>query len=1082
MKKILLFVMLSCFLHSFSQKDYSLVYDSQSFINKGVELYDNSKYLEAIEEFDKVSKLDPKYFTALYEKGLAFSASDKKDEAKAFFEDLAKRDLLKKHPTLFTVYASFLSNQKEYEASEKIFKEAEKYLSNNSNFLYNFALLYVRKEERQKAVDVLEKCVTINPNNLAATYLLGAIALEDGKITEGILAYLSYLIISPEGKSAKEIVLQLNKKLGENYLDKSKLTFTKSGDNFQEIDEILRNQLPLRKAYKVKSDIDDVAIRQIQAVVEYSLEHKSEKGFFETTYLPWVKLLAEQNQFESFSYYMLESLKESLGKKLTSKKKMVEEFKEKFVQKDLWNEYGKRTLEHFGKQEVVVVTLKNNIPYAIGQVINNKKEGKYRLLTEIGTVDGELNLVNDELDGLQKYYNEDGVLIEQNNYKAGKKNGLRTTFYSNGSKSIEENYVDDVLEGLGTTYYENGGKNCEVNFTKGERNGTLICLYPNGSKRSESVLINGKTNGEGINYNQVGDILNITNYKNDEYEGKFISYFDGKIINEESNYIASKVQNSYKTFTKNKTLEIETIYDSGKLKKRLDYFSNGKKSSETTYNDKGQIETSIYYDFNENKYFESKYKSDEFKSSSQYTRNNSKPEETTVRKDFVLKDFDGNILTKGLYEKGKETGEWNYYNTSGTLKRTDNYKSGKMNGLKTSFNKNGLKDAVYFNKNDTISGVYESYDNGILDYVYNYENGKRNGPYKAFYPDGKLKIEGFFIDDELNGERFTYWQNGNVNIKEILINDFATSSETFNPKGEKENTNDYKNRTGNFTTKYNNGTTIINSNLINGNFNGKYTTKDKFNNLMTESEYINNERHNLYKSYSPIGTVSYEANYYCGKINGMTKEFDLVGNLKSNNNYLLGADNGKFTRFYQNKSKTFEYNMIDDSYEGDYTYFNQKGESLLIINYQNNRIVSYTKKSKTGELNEKVLVVNETAQMISNYPNGKTAISINFIKGNKDGKCIIYAEDGITIYEGNFKNDLLEGKRTEYYASGKIYKIEQFKTNNYEGLQEYFKEDGKSWLKANYTNDELQGETQIFENGILKTTKTYESDELVNIK
>ena len=44
----------------------------------------------------------------------------------------------------------------------------------------------------------------------------------------------------------------------ENFLEKNKLIFSKSGDNFEDIEVILRNQLSLKSAFKVKSDIDDV--------------------------------------------------------------------------------------------------------------------------------------------------------------------------------------------------------------------------------------------------------------------------------------------------------------------------------------------------------------------------------------------------------------------------------------------------------------------------------------------------------------------------------------------------------------------------------------------------------------------------------------------------------------------------------------------------------------------------------------------------------------------------------------------------------------------------------------------------------
>src|SRR5690606_32711471 len=130
----------------------------------------------------------------------------------------------------------------------------------------NQAILYLRKEEKQKSTDLLKKTVTINPNHASAHYFLGAIALENGNIVEGSLALLSYLAIAPNGKFSNEAIMKLNSKFGENFLTKGSLKLSQSGDNFEELETILRNQLPLRKAYKLKTDIDDVIMRQMQAV------------------------------------------------------------------------------------------------------------------------------------------------------------------------------------------------------------------------------------------------------------------------------------------------------------------------------------------------------------------------------------------------------------------------------------------------------------------------------------------------------------------------------------------------------------------------------------------------------------------------------------------------------------------------------------------------------------------------------------------------------------------------------------------------------------------------------------------------
>jgi antitoxin component YwqK of YwqJK toxin-antitoxin module/Tfp pilus assembly protein PilF len=1082
MKKILFILFIGYFSSSYSQTDYSFVYNNNLILKKGLSLYEAEKYADAVKEYEKISKVDPKFLNAQYEKAIALSALDKKEELKAFFEDLYNKNLMPEYPTLYTLYGSFLSDQKEYDLSEKIFKEGEKYLPNSSNFLYNFAILYIRKGESQKSVDLLERIITNDPNHGSSHYLLGAIALDNGKIVEATLAMMSYLMIAPQGRFAEKAILNLNAKYGENYLGDNKLVFSKSGDNFEEIEVVLRNQLPLKPAFKVKSEIDDVVIRQIQAVAEYSLDHKIGDGFFETIYIPWIKDMMEKQRFEGYSYYILQSFEEKLGKKLTSKKKLITDFNENYLLGDFWNSFGKRKLDLFGTQQEVIVTLKNKVPYLIGVQINGKSEGKYKYLNEDGNLAGELNFKNNELDGIQKYFDDKGNLTEEKSFKNGKVDGTRTAYYSNGLISVIENYKDDVLNGIGTSYYVNGGKQCEVNFINGEREGKLTCIYPNGSKKTEGNYIKGKLNGPYLSYNEVGDLTESYSCINDLIDGKYVEYYDGKTVKSEAVYANGTIQGSYKSYYSNSALEKENTYEGGKIKKLVNYFSNGKIANESIYNDKEELETYSYFDSNGNKYFEEKYKSGELKSALQFSKNSPNPVEISLSsKPFVMKDFEGNQLAAGNFEKGKKTGEWNHHFATGVKRLQEFYNQGKQNGLSYDYHKNGLIYSIKNFTNDTINGLYEVYENGKLDRNYSYEKGKQNGPFKTFYPDGALKSEGFFINGSTNFEKITYWQNGTVLKREQYIEDVLTSSKTYNLKGEKENDVNYKNQKGKFTESYYNITKQINSELVNGILNGKIIEKDKFNNPMTESEFINGMRHNTYKDFSPLGTIYRESTYYAGKLNGIDKVYDIVGNLRYTDENTFGDENGKMTRFYHNKMKMQECNKLNGSIEGDYTYFNQKEEPILIIGYQENRIKYYIRKSKTGELNEKVEINNETAEISSSYPNGKVAIKINYVKGNVEGKLIINNELGKPEYESNNTNNLLNGDRIEYYSNSNVYKKEQFKNSNFEGPQQYFKEDGKPWISADYKNDELHGNVLIYNEGKLVLTKKYDSDELVEI-
>lgn len=1082
MKKILLLFLLVSFSKNYSQTDYAFVYNNDSIIRKGVRLHNEKKYDEALKEYQRISKIDPKYLTAQYEIALTLSAQEKKTELKAFLEDLYSKGKMVENPELFQLYGIYLSDEKEYEASEKIFKEGEKYLPNYSSLEYNFALLYIRKGETQKAIDILKNIITNNPNHASSHYLLGITALENGKIIEGTLALMSYLALSPTGPYATKAVVALNANYGQNYLSENKFVFSKSGDNFEEIETILRNQLPLKKVYKIKSSIDDKITRQIQAIAEYSLEHKMGDGFFENTYIPWVKQMTEQNQLEAYSYFSLISLEEQLSKELNKQKKKIMSFVTDYLKKDFWSAFGKRKLDMFGTVEEVIVSIDNERPYIIGKQINGAFEGKCKYLNEYGNLKGELNFKNGLLDGDQKYFNDKGNLIEDKVFASGKVTGTRNAYYANGNISMTEIYKNDDLDGISTSYYPNGGKHCEVNFANGKRNGTLICLHEDGAKKNEIDYTDDKLSGKFIRYNEAGDITENYVCVNDKIEGNYVEYYDGKTIKSEAVYKNGLIEGSYKSYYPNKTLKSENVYNAGKIVKTTDYAENGKKKYDTYYNDKEEMESYDCFDNDGNKYFVEKYKGGELKTSIQYTAANPKGSEISLsKKGFEVKNFDGSERIKGGFEKGKKAGDWTYFYDTGVVRLKQSYANGKPNGITTNYKSNGTVSSINHEINDIFNGLYEVYTDNNLNQIYNYENGDQNGPFKTFYSDGAVSTEGYLVNNEVVFDKVTYRQNGKIVRIESYIDNVPTTLKSFNADEKLENDIDFKNKNGALSITYANGLYTKNNNYKNGLLEGKQITLDKYKSKMFESEFKSGVLQNSYKKYSPTGSILVETNYYNGNLNGLNKYYDYVGNLRLTLEYAFGVENGKTIRYYNNKTKMLESEYLNDLHNGNSTYYNQKGEPILIVNYENDAPKYYIRKSKTGELNEKVVIENQTAAISSMYPNGKTAIQFNFNKGNVQGKFVINNAEGKPDYECSYKDDVLDGIRTEYYPSGKVYKKENFVNNEYDGKQEYFKEDGQLWASISIKKDELHGDSLLYNAGKLIETKKYDSDELVGI-
>ena len=103
----------------------------------------------------------------------------------------------------------------------------------------------------------------------------------------------------------------------------------------------------------------------------------------------------------------------------------------------------------------------------------------------------------------------------------------------------------------------------------------------------------------------------------------------------------------------------------------------------------------------------------------------------------------GYIMAKGKYVNQQKDSLWVYYDNKGQLKSQENYKNGKLDGQRV----------VYY---EPINGQYR-----VAKFEY-YTNGVRDGQFKEYYPNTKLKAEGTYKDGNLNGTVKYYHGNGKL--------------------------------------------------------------------------------------------------------------------------------------------------------------------------------------------------------------------------------------------------------------------------------------------------------------------------------
>lgn len=1079
----------SLFLLPFSglaqEEKYSQIYDSDQIINKGIELHQAQRYAEALQQYDKILRPDSDYLRAQYEKLLTLSEQGNKEEVLQILEKLYRQGDMVEWPDLLVLYGSKLSDAERYAEAEKILLEAEKLMPHSSIVLFNQSIVYIRTEQKQKAVDALKKSITYNPNHATGHYLLGLMAYESGKIVEGSLAMLAYLTISPTGKFSQEAVLKLNTKMGQDFLKKDNLVYSDKGDDFSELELILRNQLPLHQKYKVKSTIDDIVTRQVQAIMEYAATHKLKDGFFENIYIPYLADIHKRDLTEAFTYYILLSFEEPLGKKLSTHKKKIIDFAEKYISGDMWEIYGRRKLEHFGSVQEVVVYLEDGYPSLIGKQENGKFHGRFKIVDKHGKLLGEINYKQGLLDGVQTYYFLNGKKSNYLTFVNGEQSGEFKEYYTNGNIQAEGTYKKGEIDGKYIYYHPNGGKSCERNFVNGQLHGTSVCYYPNGQIKNEYNYVNGKLHGKTVDYNPIGKITQISTYVDDQMDGDAFYYFDGTQVKTHGKYEKGVPVGIFKDYYENGAVNKEYLFENGNVKHIKEYFANGKVYSESMFDNKGQLEKQIYFDENGKKYFEERFKGGKTKVGYQYTPSSDQPIEVPLKKDlYEMKDLNGTLRVAGYYSKGTMNGMWEYYKSNGKLNFKQNYKNDKMWGLRYDYDEQGRILGIYYQaEGGVLSGLYEGF-RGDKPFVNMYfKDGQRNGPFQYLYPNGNISYEGYYIDGNSALNHYYYSQSGKLQKSYEFINNQMTKIKSYNPDDSTESELVLANLSKKADITYNRGLVISSTDYKNGVRNGRVVTKTQKGELISDIEMVNDVNHGKYVFYNGTGKLASEATFYAGEKHGTNKYYDLNGKLRLTTSDIFGKEFGSVIRYYENGQKIYEYNSLNDIKDGEQIFYNLSGKAIASIGYAMDVIQYYRVLDASGNLGEpQKTIPTSDYQIVSNYPSGKTAFKLNISKGLFDQVMEIYSENGQLNYTCGFKSGLLNGKRIEYYANGKIYKSENLDENLYHGVQEYFSADGKQIISAMYTFDELHGELKVFENGTLVKHRVYDSDELVEIK
>lgn len=367
-----------------------------------------------------------------------------------------------------------------------------------------------------------------------------------------------------------------------------------------------------------------------------------------------------------------------------------------------------------------------------------------------------------------------------------------------------------------------------------------------------------------------------------------------------------------------------------------------------------------------------------------------------------------------------------YPDSSGSkVKKIIPYVDGRREGTGYEYSKDGRITAlVTYKKNFIVS-------NEKINRVDS--KGKKQGVWKSYYPNSRLKVEERYKDDRLNG--YTKYYNAQGKLESaVLYIDGKEQSQEENIADFDINNTYYKNGVISSTTVYNKA----------GKKDGVSNKFDKNGNIVSSEIYRNG--YLLRK-----GIIDEKGLYQ-----GLWEEYYLNGKMKSKGEYKNGKKYGKWQYFFSN-GKLEQKGVYDSNglVTGEWIWYYDNGNLL--------RKEEFRKGIEDGYLEEYALdgELITKGEYFDGEKEGDWIYQLNdhvekgkYRYGQRNGLWLFTFPDGEKSFEGSFLEGVPEGKHKYYNEKGKLIKEENYSYGLKDGKWKWFDENGVELMTIIYKDGE----------------------------
>lgn len=455
--------------------------------------------------------------------------------------------------------------------------------------------------------------------------------------------------------------------------------------------------------------------------------------------------------------------------------------------------------------------------------------------------------------------------------------------------------------------------------------------YPNGQKSSEGKLVNNKPDGYWKTYYETGIVKSEGNRKNFQLDSTWKFYDESGKLTLEINYQQAKKQGNRITYQQDETVYenfendiktgFTTHYDKKeRLLKRIPFTKGLEEGMAFHYDTLGTITEII------------NYKRGYIIDRERINRRDSENNPHGVWKWFYE---NGVVKQEGIYKNGLKNGIFKSFDTKGNLTKIEKfvddirqesaeevarlelkrdyfpngkvkveatYRQGIPEGIRREFNEQGeVVQSFTF-----VKGVMVA--QGIVS-----NEGLKQGFWKEYFPNGKIKSEGAYEKGKRIGQWTFYYPQGAIE-----------QTGNYNSKGNPE---------GIWKWFYLGGQLLREESYRDGLLDGIMTEYSSEGLILAQGEYIEDKEEGFWIIQN--GFQREEGNFVEGYLTGQWKYYYENDVIAFEGNFVDDNPNGKHTFYYPEGTKREEGNYLIGRRNGVWKKWNEDGSLLIEIEYIN---------------------------------------------------------------------------------------------------------------------------------------------------